>query len=232
MPKQRRYGLIALDPNTNYRTLFGVDIDGLNIKTFKKSKTTLPEIDKYTMQFNDINELERDLFERGIIDADVAIFVEYKQKHDFNGETIENSQTDILYKEDYEAMKHFTDQLSTNVNSYTEEFATFYKRVVDNKDTEWWAFLHKYGYMSDILYENLVERRKPNSNINESRLVNLLTNYKAIRSIYIGTKKYIAKKNNFESDINLELGTKIKEINDEINEIIDYHENTDLIKLK
>ena len=92
----RRYGLIALDPNTSYKTLFGVNINGLNIKTFKDKKTTLPEIDKYTMQFKDINELERDLFDRGIIDADVAIFIEYKNKHNVNGETIENSQTDIF----------------------------------------------------------------------------------------------------------------------------------------
>lgn len=229
--KYRRYSLVALNPNINYRETFGIDIDKLNIKFIKGGKTTLAEIDKYTMQFNDINELEYDLYNKNVIDADVMIFIEYKEKHEYQGEDIENRQTDILYAEDSE-MKPFTDELSTYVNEYSNHFGKFYKKVVDNKDTEWWKFLNKYGYISDTLYGYLLDGRKYRiDSLLQRELVKQLTNYKTIRNIYLGTKKYKNKIYAYEGDINREIGTKIEEENNEIEDLVDDFYNSSHVHL-
>ena len=219
--KYRRYSIIALDPKTNYKTIFGVDIDKLNIKLFKGGKTTLAEIDKYTMQFNDINELERDLFSNDIINVDVMLYIEYKESHEVNGEIIPNRQTDILYAAD-KGLKPFTDELSTYVNEYTDYFAKFYKEVVDNKDTNWWKYLNQYGYISDTLYGYLLDgRRYGMNNLLQRELVKQLTNYKTIRNIYLGTKKYNKKEYSYEGEINTTVGTEIAEMNSEIDDMVD-----------
>lgn len=219
--KYRRYSLIALDPKTNYKTIFGVDIDKLDIKLFKGGKTTLAEIDKYTMQFNDINELEYDLFNRDIINTDVMLYIEYKESHKVGDEIIENRQTDILYAAD-KGLKPFTDELATYVNEYSDYFGKFYNEVVYNKDINWWKFLNEYGYISDTLYGYLLDGRRYDVNsLLQRELVKQLTNYKTIRNIYIGTKKYNKKEYSYEGDINTTVGTRISSMNDEINDMLD-----------
>ena len=228
--KYRRYSLVALNPNINYRETFGIDIDKLNIKFIKGGKTTLAEIDKYTMQFNDINELEYDLYNKDVIDADVMIFIEYKEKHEYQGEDIENRQTDVLYAEDSE-MKPFTDELSTYVNEYSNHFYKFYNDIL-NSNTERLKYLYDYGYITKTLYTCLNDFKKYGmNNLLQSELVKQLTNYKTIRNIYIGTKKYKNKIYAYEGDINREIGTKIEEENSDIEDLVDDFYNSSHVHL-
>lgn len=217
--KYRRYGLIALDPNTNYREIFGIDIDKLNIKVFKGGKTTLPEIDKYTMQFNDINELEYDLYNRDVINSDVMLFIEYKEKYEYKGEVKEYRQTDILYAGDSE-LKPFTDELSTYVNEYSNHFYKFYNDIT-NAGIDRLKYLNNYGYISDTLFKAITDaRRYGMDQLLQRELVKQLTNYKTIRNIYIGTKKFKNNIYEYEGDINREVGTKIGEENSDIDDIV------------
>lgn len=217
--KYRRYSLIALDPKTNYRETFGIDIDKLNIKVFKDGKTTLAEIDKYTMQFENIDELETDLFNRNIIDVDVMFFIEYKQKHKYNGRDVQKRQTDVLYASD-SWMKPFTDELSTYVNEYSEHFGKFYQEMLDI-DFKCLKFLYEYGYVSKTLYTSLYDaKRFKMSDLETRELKNQLTNYKTIRNIHIGTKKFKNNIYEYEGNINREVGTTIADTNDMIDDFI------------
>ena len=220
MPKKyRRYSLVIFDPNTNYKDIYGIDIDELDIKFFKGGKTTLAEIDKYTMQFNDINELEYDLYNRDVINSDVMIYIEYKEKHEYQGEIIEHRQTDVLYAGDSE-LKPFTDELSTYVNEYSNHFYKFYNDIT-NSDPARWKFLYEYGYISKTLYGYLDDARRFGMNdLLQRELVKQLTNYKTIRNIYIGTKKYKKNEHSYEGDINREVGTRIAEQSSEIDDLI------------
>ena len=56
----------------------------------------------------------------------------------------------------------------------------------------------------------------------QRELVKQLTNYKTIRNIYIGTKKYKNNIHKYEGEITGEVGTRIAEQNSEIDDLIEY----------
>ena len=80
MGKVRKYSLAAFDPKTKKETLIGINVDGPDKFIISDEKSFLSAIDKYTMKFENAEELGHELLGLGVINAPSKLYIRYEQR--------------------------------------------------------------------------------------------------------------------------------------------------------
>ncbi len=183
----RKYRLAVIDPNDDYETLFSFNVDekGLPFKTDAPSE--LAEIDLYTMQFNNVNDIELELYTAGLIDEDYVIKVEYPVNPD------EKKRIDVMYKKDIELLP-FAQEIVESGGSKVDTNSSYFNKFlngIETKDGKWLDFMLDNHYISKDLYQKIYDNRFYKfDKFVERQIAEQISSYNMIRKIYVGTKRY------------------------------------------
>ena len=186
-----KYKLVVVEPVGDYKTLFSFNIDekGLPFKTDAPSE--LAEIDLYTMQFNNVNDIELELYTAGLIDEDVMIYIEYPIK-DKDGKLYQK-RLDVMYKKDIELLP-FAQEIVESGGSKVDTNSSYFDKFlngIETKDGKWLDFMLDYNYISKDLYRKIYDNRFYRfDKFTEQQIIEQISSYNVIRKIYVGTKRY------------------------------------------
>ena len=189
-----RYNLAMLHPESETVTNYGIEISE-DIPYITDRKSLLSEIDLFTMQTVDVNDLEFHFLTIEELDEDATFYIVYKstkKEKDDKGNiktTCIDKKAPILYKEDSEEMLPFAEELSTTVKTNTDHFYKFLKMVLDKKQ-EWLDWMKEHRYLTTNLYDKLCRMKDGYDSFLENQISDALSSYKVIRDIYIGNKIY------------------------------------------
>ena len=183
----RKYRLVVVDPDDKYKTLFSFNIDEKGVPFKTDAPSELAEIDLYTMQFNNVNDIELELYTAGLIDEDYVIKVEYPVKPD------ENKRLDVMYKKDIELLpfaQEIVESGTSKVRTDTSYFEKFLNGI-ETKDGKWLDFMRDNHYIDEDLYQKIYGNRFYKfQEFVERQIAEQISSYNMIRKIYVGTKRY------------------------------------------
>ncbi len=225
--QSHRYALTALSQKTGKEAKYGIEISN-NTSYITDRKSLLAEIDLFTMQSKDINDLEFQFLKAGELDEDATFYIVYKsttKEKDNEGNivtTTNDKKACILYKEDEQAMLPFAEELSSNVNQHSDYFYTMFNEVLA-KNTEWLDWMKKHRYISKALYEKLCQNKKElgANTFLQDQISEILSSYRTIRNIYVGNKEYERRFKKEEILYNGEVDMTPSDIYRRLNEALD-----------
>lgn len=188
-----RYSLIAQNMDTNEKRVIGVkEYDEKTHENGYKTKVNLATIDKYTLLFDNEEQLIGYLNSKGITSLNSMLYIEYQN----NG----IKKLPVLYNE-YKELSHYANYGKSNVPTSDIELDKLVNRLLYNvsKDSEYFSFLvnnkclNKYleEHINDYLIKNQgIKLERNNALFLKQKIFSNMTGYKVIRGIVVGTKQY------------------------------------------
>lgn len=186
-----KYKLVVVEPVGDYKTLFSFDLDDKGLPFITDAPSTLAAIDLYTMQFNNVNDIELELYTAGLIDEDVMIYIEYPIK-DKDGK-LAQKRLDVMYKKDIELLpfaQEIVESGGSKVDTNSSHFNKFLNGI-ETKDGKWLDFMLENHYIDKDLYKKIYGNRFYKfDKFVERQIAEQISSYNMIRKIYAGNKRY------------------------------------------
>ncbi len=161
---------------------------------------SIAKIDKFTSGFENEAELKKFF----MLDPNENLYIYYKQ----NG----TRTTRLMYAKD-DALKPFIDEENINVREDTPYFKNLLLSVLKGSSNKrYMDFIEKNGFIPKHLLELLEDYNKATTYDDQMQLIKRishdLSNYKALRNLYIGTKTYekafnVNQHNNKQEDVEI-----------------------------
>lgn len=185
-----RYSLIAEDRQTHQKRLIRckeLSSDGVN--TEYKDKVDLSTIDKYTLKFNNQEELADFLKQHGIITSkDVDLFIEYKSSGTKTLQVVYSDYVELAYfvncSKDLETNSRFRETINNFLNKVV--YKSYFSFMIRNN------LINKHIQDQIVSYLDKVENKCTyyETSFLRTVIIRSLAKYKNLRGIIIGNHKY------------------------------------------